>query len=239
MEAHPKLSFCVIVPMYNEGGNAERCLYQLATFLQDLEYDTLLVAVNDGSTDRTGEILEYLLDEIEGLVVETHEKNRGYGAANKTGAQRAISEGFGYALFMDSDLTQSVKYIYPFIDEMKKGTDFIKATRYAKGGEVVGVSFSRWFVSRVGNQMAKIALKLPISDYTNGFRAVRTDILSKIDCKENGFPYLIEEVAQATKFAKTFSEIPYTLTCRDNTCSGSKFRYTLDIYYTYFKHLFK
>lgn len=232
-------SFCIIIPMYNEADNVERCLRTIDEFLNGLNVNASIIVVNDGSTDATGRILREFSNKLDRLIVETHETNKGYGAANTTGGKRAFQKGFEYALFMDADLTQNVDYIYPFIDHMEKNVDYIKATRYAGNGGVEGVPFKRWVVSWVGNILARLFLRLPLTDYTNGFRAIKTDILSRIHCSENGFAYLIEEICEASKFAKSYAEVPYILSIRTNNASKSKFQYSPRVYWTYLKYLLK
>ncbi|HIF25873.1 MAG TPA: glycosyltransferase [Micavibrio sp.] len=232
-------SFCIVVPMYNEASNAKACVDKLSAFLKELDYETALIVTNDGSTDDTWSVLQGLQSQNDNLLLENHEVNQGYGAANVTGAVRARKENFKYVLFMDADLTQDCKYIYPFIDLMKQDIDFIKATRYADGGNTEGVSFGRRIISRVGNMIAQIFLPLPITDYTNGFRAIKSDILAQITAEERGFAYLIEEVNKASKIVKTYAEVPYTLTVREDEFSESKFVYSPKVYLTYLKWVFK
>ncbi|MDD5687509.1 MAG: glycosyltransferase [Elusimicrobia bacterium] len=234
-----KISFCIVVPMYNEESNAEKCVTTIHDFISKLSYKTALIAVNDGSKDKTGDILKNISTKLNKFIIETHEKNKGYGSANLTGAKRAFKEGYDYALFMDADLTQNVSYIYPFIEEMNKGTDFIKATRYAKGGGVKDVPFNRWIVSLIGNKIIKIFFRLPLTDYTNGFRAVKTCLLSQIECEDRGFSYLIEEVKKISKISKSYAEVPYILTVRESKYSKSKFQYSPKVYYKYLRYLFK
>jgi dolichol-phosphate mannosyltransferase len=231
--------FCVVIPMYNEEGNANKCLKAISGFLSKIEGHVGLVIVDDGSTDRTNEILKQNMAGRKNIFLEEHKANQGYGAANITGAKRAMKEHYKYALFMDADLTQNPNYIYSFIDLMNKDIDYIKATRYSKGGNVVGVGFKRWIVSKVGNFIAKLWLRLPISDYTNGFRAVKCVILAQVKAEERGFAYLIEEVNKVSKLAKTYAEVPYTLTVRDGAFSESKFTYSPQVYLKYLKWLFK
>lgn len=225
--------------MYNEAGNAERCVKTIDDFLNKLNANTSIIVVNDGSTDETGRLLHELSGKTRRLIVETHEINKGYGAANSTGGKRAFHEGFEYALFMDADLTQNVEYIYPFIECMNGNVDYIKATRYAGSGGVKGVPFKRWVVSWLGNILAKLLLRLPLTDYTNGFRAVKTDILARIHCSETGFAYLIEEVCESSKYARSYAEVPYILTIRADNGSKSKFQYSPKVYWTYLKYLIK
>ena len=233
------LSFCVVIPMYNEEANAQKCVTAIYNHIKNLKMRTAIIAVNDGSKDRTSELLQAMKPQIPGLIVEEHAANQGYGGANVTGAQRGYREGFEYILFMDGDLTQRASYIDDFIVEMRKGTDFIKATRYAKGGGVDGVPFDRWLISYVGNKVAKFFFRLPLSDYTNGFRAIRAEFVPKIKSTERGFAYLIEEIAQVSKLGKTYGEVPYTLTVRQEKFSTSKFNYSFRTYFNYLKHLFK
>jgi len=232
-------SFCVVLPMFNEEANVEKCISTIATFLKKVPLKTGILVINDGSRDATGSKLDEMKALFPELIVETHPQNRGYGAANMTGIRRASQETFDYVLFMDGDLTQRVDFIFGFIKEMRRGTDFIKATRYAKDGGVDGVPFKRWLVSLVGNFLARQLFRLPLTDYTNGFRAAKTSIISKIKCEETGFSYLIEEVYRVAPFCKTFAEVPYTLTVRPENISGSKFSYSFKTYYSYLKYLFR
>ena len=82
-------------------------------------------------------------------------------------------------------------------------------------------------------------MRLPITDYTNGFRAIKTALLNNIDFEENNFAYLIEEIKKVSKFAKSYAEVPYTLTVREDSNSKSKFIYSTSVYFSYLKWLFK
>lgn len=232
-------SFCVIIPMYNEEKNVQKCVETIDNFLKKIKNKTAIVAINDGSSDNTLDVLNKVSKKIKRLQIVNHVKNKGYGAANVSGAKFALKDGFDYVLFMDADLTQNVSYIKAFVKEMEKGTDYIKATRYSGGGGTKDVPWSRRVVSRVGNILAKVFFRLPLSDYTNGFRAVKTKILSQLHAREKGFSYLIEEVYQVSKIAQSYAEVPYILTARKGKFSKSKFNYSPKVYFDYLKYLFK
>ncbi|MCL5407133.1 MAG: glycosyltransferase [Patescibacteria group bacterium] len=232
-------SFCIVIPMYNEERNAQKCVQTIFDFLKKIKQKTSMIVVDDGSSDKTLAILNKLAKKNKNLVVAHHLHNKGYGAANVTGAKLALKNGFEYVLFMDADLTQNVSYIKDFMKEMEKGTDYIKATRYSNGGGTKGVPWQRRAVSKVGNILAKIFFRLPLTDYTNGFRAVKTRILSQVKAREKGFSYLIEEVYQVSKIAQSYAEVPYILTVRKEKFSKSKFNYSPKVYFDYLKYLFK
>jgi hypothetical protein len=121
---------------------------------------------------------------------------------------------------------------------MQRGIDFIKASRYSKGGKTVGVGWKRKTPSYIGNKLAKCVHRLPISDYTNGFRALKTSLINKLETKENGFSLLIEEVVCAKSLGASFDEVPYVLSVRAEE-GGSKFVYSWNVYKNYLKQLFK
>ena len=229
-------SFCIVLPMYNERANAEKCVATIHRFLVSVPTRTGIIAIDDGSVDGTGQVLRELTATYPELLVEIHEENCGYGGANRTGFARATQEGFEYALVMDADLTQDPMYIAGFVEAMRGKADFIKATRYARGGKVQGVPFARALVSWIGNRLAQAVLRCGLSDFTNGFRAIRTDFLPRLDTHENGFAMLMEEVCQARRMGATFAEVPYTLTVRDDG-SKSKFKYSWAVYWAYLRHL--
>lgn len=232
-------SFCVVIPMYNEEAGAEKCVRTVCQALEALPYRTALVAVNDASRDKTGDILDRLEPECSPLTVLTHESNLGYGSALKTGARYAAEMGFDYVLFMDSDLTNDPKYLPLFADRMLAGCDVIKASRYIRGGAVVGVPSWRVFISVIGNRVASLLYGLPIRDCTNGFRAVRTAILRQMQLQENGFAIIMEELYQAKFLARTFCEVPYILTARAQGERPTSFFYRPKVFYNYLKYAVK
>ena len=197
--------------MYNEQENVIPCVKTICNFLKKIENRCELLVVNDGSDDETYKKLMDLKEIHKKLNIKSHPKNLGYGAANQTGIKYAYEAGFKYVLFMDSDLTQHTNYIFDFITLMDRDIDFIKATRYSQGGGAKGVNKFRKLISRVGNFIAKTFLRLPITDYTNGFRAIKTELVQDMHHEENGFAYLIEEVNKISKKAKAMLSPIYTL----------------------------
>jgi glycosyltransferase involved in cell wall biosynthesis len=230
-------TFCVVLPVFNEEAVIEQVVRSIAAVLETVPARTAIVAVDDGSTDESAKILKRLQAQMPLLVVANHVKNSGYGEANRTGFNLAVSEGFDYALVMDADGTQDPRFILDFFAAMKKGADVIKATRYSRGSRVEGVDWRRRLISFIGNTLARVLVPLPISDYTNGFRALNSHVLRQLTTRETGFSMLIEEVSQARRLRASFAEVPYTLTVRAKKESKSKFVYSTHVYFKYLSHL--
>lgn len=226
-------SFAAVVPMYNERTGAERCVREILKVLSALPNRVSLIVVDDGSGDGTGEVLEEMRMQHHALDVVTHTTNRGYGATLVTGAARAATLGFEYVLFMDSDLTNDPRDIPRFAEKMRGGADVIKATRYTGGGRMVGVPWQRVLVSRVGNLLARALYRLPLRDCTNGFRAVRTSLLTRMHLRERGFPVIMEELYWCRFLANSFAEIPVTLT---NAGRASSFQYRPSVFVSYLRY---
>lgn len=96
-----KQSISVVFPAHNEEGNITKAVQQAIHCLEHLSPDWEIIAVNDGSLDKTGEIIQRLSQQYPGVRGVHHRTNRGYGAALKSGIQRASKE---LIFFCDSDL---------------------------------------------------------------------------------------------------------------------------------------
>lgn len=232
-------SFCVALPIYNEAAVIERCIDGIATFLRELPIRTAIVAVDDASRDNSYEILLGIQKRLPQLIVSRHETNGGYGGANRTLRVIAAEHGFEYAIVMDADGTQDPRYIANFFPLMRQSVDFIKATRYRLGGGVDGVPWQRYWISRLGNRLARMVMGIPLSDFSNGFRAIRTEKWLQIKSTERAFEVLIEECYLARKLELSFGEVPYILTVRQDPGSELKFSYRWDVYRNYLRYVFK
>jgi hypothetical protein len=154
---------------------------------------------------------------------------------NQSAYKYGIENNYDYVLFMDADLTQNPESILDFKNEMAAGKEFIKASRYIKGSQVIGVPRKRVIISTIGNMIARIAFHVPITDYTNGYRAVRTSLANHFNLESTGFPILVEEMWQAKFYTRSFSEVTYTLSYRGNE-GDSKFLYNTMVYKEYLKY---
>ena len=234
------IRFCIVVPMYNEQAIAEKSIQTITAYAGKLRASADVLVINDGSQDNTSEILDGLMSSYTNgrLKIIHRRENQGYGAAIRTGIKFAVENNYDYALFMDSDLTNHPRYLQDFYDKMLEGYDYIKATRYSKGGGTAGVPWKRRIISRCGNIFAKAVTGLPLTDITNGFRAVKTDLLRQLELAENDFSIIIEELMRAGKITNSFCEIPYILSTRSEKTGPTAFPYTSAIFWKYTRYLF-
>jgi len=181
--------------------------------------------VDDGSTDGSAAILADLAGQLELLYVCTHETNGGYGAALRTGAERAGALQFEYVAFIDSDLTNPPEDLLKMAELARDGHRYIKASRFMQGGGMTAVPLRRRAVSEVGNVIGRTLFGVAIHDVTNGFRAVQTDLYLSWPLRERGFPVIVEELDWALRSDVVPVEFPSTLTTRESDQRRSSFPY--------------
>lgn len=222
------IKVCIVVPMYNEELIARISAETIIQYTKALPPTATLLVVNDGSRDKTEDIVKSVAAQYQpnDLIVLSHAANQGYGAALKTGIRYAVDQKYDYVLFMDSDLTNHPKYLHVFYEKMIEGWDYIKASRYAKGGCVEGVPWRHRVISIMGNNIARHLYGLPLTDITNGFRAVKVDILKQMNLQENDFAIILEELFHAKYLTRSFCEIPCTLTSREDDQGTTHFSYS-------------
>lgn len=218
-------TFAVVIPAYNEEAGIAACATAVDDLLQRLPNRTSLIVVDDGSRDRTVAVLELLQPAHPRIQIVRHGTNRGYGAGLRTGTLAAAEGRFDYVVFMDSDLTNDPAYLVEFARRMDEGVDVIKASRYIPGGGVEGVPSWRAWLSVLGNAVARLLFRLPIRDCTNGFRAIRTNLLTSIELEENGFAVIMEELYRLRPLARSYAEVPIVLTARSGPQRGSSFSF--------------
>lgn len=238
-KALPRLA--VIIPMFNEEMNAERCVLEVTRVLRERGLtSTRLFVVDDGSVDQTAAVLERLEQSGVDFSKVRHPKNRGYGAALVTGARAALEAGFDFGLYMDSDLTNDPELIVDFVSVLGSNKyDIVKASRYVKGGGMRGVPFHRQLITILGNQIASLLFGMGVRDCTNGFRAVRLSLYVDLEFQERGFPMIMEELFLLKKKGARAIEIPYILTSRTDDGGVSKFSYKPSVFWRYLKYALK
>lgn len=238
MNAPPEtpLRLAVVIPAYNEEAGIARTVDEVCAALRALPIEARLLVVEDGSRDGTAGILAEVAAREPLLTVVRHPANQGYGAALRTGMRTAAEHGFDAVLFMDSDLTNSPTDIARFVPPLRAGADVVKATRYSKGGGVDGVPFRRWIVSAVGNRVAGLLFGLGLHDATNGFRAVRVPLLSRMTLTDNRFSIIMEEAWWYHRLGARCVEIPVTLTTRADDLRPTSFVYQPEVFWRYLRY---
>lgn len=207
----------VILPCYNEAPNLIKLIPKIG---EVLKRDYTIIAVNDGSSDDTGLVLEEFSKKYP-LIAIIHERNRGLQDALKSGLLKAVELGNAGDLVvtMDADDTHDPRYI-PRLAEAIANADVCIASRYVKGGAQVNVPFLRVILSKGVNMLLRAISGIPAKDITSGYRMYRMECIKRIRGKlgekmieSKGFEVSAELLTKAYYVGgcKTIVEIPITL----------------------------
>jgi dolichol-phosphate mannosyltransferase len=204
----------IIIPCFNE----EDSLDQLFNKLNELEkkikqkYKPFFIFVNDGSFDKTGQILNSKKNFLLNSLVLHHEKNLNLGAALKTGIKYTSESD--YIVFLDSDCTYEPFLILDLLYYLDLGFDLATVSPYHPLGKVVGVPPWRLFLSRVLSVIYRMITFSGFYTFTAMVRAVRRDKIESIHSEANDFSYVAESFLKAIRKKYRIVEIPATLGVR-------------------------
>ena len=209
----------ILIPSYNEEAIIEKCIFQIVKDVHLKEGYEILV-VDDGSKDKTRDILKKLSKKYTQLRVINHPLNKGLGSALRTGFKNAKGR---IIVTMDSDLTHPPKLINLLISKFTPEIDVVLASRYLKGGGMKNVPMWRVVVSGLANRFFGIMFWTKVKDITSGFKAYRSGIIRGIEIKENNFEVQLEVMVALIKKHRRFREIPFVLVNRE--VGESKFNF--------------
>lgn len=170
-----------VLPIYNEEAALPTLLKQLADEPLPPGVGRTIVAVNDGSVDRSGEILTSLSQQYP-IKIITHQPNRGipdtFKSAFEFVAQTVNDDDV--VIVMESDCTSDPKLIPKLVERIAAGSDIVIASRHAHGGAYVRFPLFRTVGSTVVNMALRVALHIPkVEDYTIFYRAYRGSIIKR------------------------------------------------------------
>jgi glycosyltransferase involved in cell wall biosynthesis len=205
--ARPELT--VLMPVYNELPTVERALE--AVFAADLGVDYELIVVDDGSTDGTRELLE-ARDWPSNVRLLLHERNRGKGAAIRTGLAHACGE---VTTVFDADLEYDPHDLVRVIAPIRRGeATAVFGVRAFEGH----TSHSFLFVlgNRAVTLVANVLFNVYLRDLMTCHKAMRTEIFRSLPLRADGFEIEPEIAARLLQHGERIYEVPVEYRARSS-----------------------
>jgi glycosyltransferase involved in cell wall biosynthesis len=193
------LEVSVVIPCLNEAGSIEACVHASRAALDGAGYDGEVVVVDNGSSDGSG-----ALAALAGARV-IEEPERGYGNAYLAGLAAAKGE---YIVMLDADMTYDAGEIPRFVEELRDGGEMVIGNRM----EQIQPGAMPWLHRRVGNPVLTGLLNrlfgVNVKDAHCGMRAIRHEVLPKLELRTTGMELASEMVIRAAKLELDIRQFP-------------------------------
>lgn len=190
----------VVSPAFNEEENIENVVRYWDRILNVNNVKGEIVVTDDGSTDRTPEILSKLKNEIKNLVVVTHKVNLGYGKALSNAIEHSRGE---YVISLDSDGQFDLKEYPVLLEEMKKrNLDVVSGYRFKKKDTLF-----RTFANSGLNFIVNMMMGAKFRDANCAFKLYKGDVIRKMNIDSRGIPTPIEILVKTKILGYKIGEI--------------------------------
>lgn len=194
------MKLIVVIPAYNEEQVLGEALHDLPSTVDGFASVGVLV-VDDGSTDRTGEVAR-----AAGATVVRHPTNRGLAQAFMTGTREAVRMGADVIVTTDADnqyvAADIVRLVGPILAE---GADLVVGSRSI--GDIATFSSAKRVMQRLGSSVVRLASNTTVPDAPSGFRAMTAATARRLDV-HNDHTYTLETLIQAGRMGLDVRSVP-------------------------------
>lgn len=213
----------VVIPSYNERENIGSLVEKILE--TDPSIDVLVV--DDNSPDGTADIVRKTGGFGTRLYLIVREMKNGRGGAVLDGFRYGLKNKKNYSYFfeMDADFSHSPDEIPRFLEKIQD-CDLVIGSRYRSGSKIIGWPITRKVFSKLANIYARCLLRIPITDYTNGYRLYRREVLENLDYKAieaSGYIVLSEVAFQIYLTGYRIGEVPTVFINRRRGLSNLSF----------------
>ena len=198
----------LVVPTFNEAQNLTYLVRRILTATESVD----ILVVDDGSPDGTGALAEALSGTHAPRVHVLHRPSKsGRGGAVLAGFRLALDHP-EYTWFgeMDADQSHQPEELPTLIDAIRN-TDLVVGARYLPGGRIDGWSLRRRVWSRASNAIIRFVLRVPLTDFTNGYRLYSrraVEHLTRSKLNETGYISLSEWAFVLHRAGMSMTQVP-------------------------------
>jgi glycosyltransferase involved in cell wall biosynthesis len=206
----PKLrKLSVVVPVYNERNTLVEILRRMRAVELADGIEREIIVVDDGSDDGTREVLKQLGDSTVRVVL--HERNRGKGAALRTGFEHATGD---YVLVQDADLEYDPEdWPRLLAPVLRARARVVYGSRFT--GERRNMLFLHWVGNRLLSLTTNVLYNTTLSDMETCYKLVDLDLVRGLDLQADRFDIEPEITAKILKRGVRIYEVPISYTGRE------------------------
>ncbi|HEV8394362.1 MAG TPA: glycosyltransferase family 2 protein [Vicinamibacterales bacterium] len=197
--AGPRPSISAFFPCYNDESTIAGLVREADAQLRCATDDYEIIVVNDGSGDGSAAVLAALAREMPRLTVVTHDVNRGYGGALRSGFAAAKKD---LVFYTDGDGQYDVREIPIMLALLVDDTDFVNGMKMARSDPAYRV-----FVGNLHKFVTRWAFWLPIDDVDCDYRLIRRSVLDRLELHSNSGSICVELVKNAQRAGARFRQV--------------------------------
>ena len=193
----------IVIPAYNEQENVAKCLTSVSAVTKKLKLDAEIILVDDGSSDRTGEIARSFVKKIPNLKIVTNRPNRGYGGSLKAGFKAATKE---LIVMTHADNQFDISEVSDLLRKMEtEKADMVSGIR-ANDSDPLHRKFVRW----LWNTGIRALFGYLASDIDCGFKVFKRDVLRRVSIPSDGAMIDTQLLAGIRARGMKIAEMPVT-----------------------------
>ena len=177
----------VFFPAYNDAPSLPALIGKTFAVLREHVSDFEVIVVNDGSQDNTGAVLLELQREFGAQMrIVTHEVNRGYGGALRSGFEAATKE---FVFYTDGDGQYDVGELPKLLERMRSNVSFVNGYKLERNDP-----WHRIWIGKTYNQFARLLFNVSLRDIDCDFRLIRRSLLQLIHLESTSGTICVELV---------------------------------------------
>lgn len=222
----------VVLPTYNERENILKLIEKIEDVVKRHKLKAELLVVDDSSPDGTADAVRIVNKKYGNIRVLVRKEKLGIGSAHMFGYKHSKGD---IVIPMDTDLSHKPESIPDMLRKLDEGYDIVVGSRHIKGSYYERKKFDtkkKHFVSKYGNKLITFISGVPIHDFTNGYRAIRRNVIDSIETESNSNSFLAEFLIKAHKKGFRITEIPVSFI--DRKAGKSKTRVGLEVFRVFF-----
>jgi len=205
------MKLSIVIPIYNEKATLE----EIFRLVQATPYDKEIIAVDDASTDGSGEILTRLAQQYDNVKAFYHQRNQGKGAALRTGFAQVTGD---VVIIQDADLEYRPADYPSLLEPIEQDmADVVYGTRLVGGRPHRVLFFWHYLGNRAVTTLSNIFTNLNLSDMEVGYKVFRAEVLKGIQLRSDRFGVEPELTAKIAKKRWRIYEVPIQYHGRDYT----------------------
>lgn len=200
MASTKKPSISAFFPFLNDWGTIGSLVTAVDTVLQRVSSNYEILIIDDGSDEKSKEILRMLSKRFPKLRIITHKTNRGYGGALKSGIANSKMD---WIFYTDGDAQYDPRELELLVEKKNKSTDVVNGYKIRRSDP-----WFRILTGRTYHYFVKTLFNIPIRDTDCDFRLMRRVIFDKVKLEQDSGLICAEMIKKIADFKFKFQEVP-------------------------------